>query len=204
MLPARRLLAARRVVEEVAAFLGRAEHEGRGEEDRRLDRALRQGRVVAVAQHQGLGLQDVVADAGLGGARRGHGVSPVTGGGDTGYAANALFRFRNSAAGRGPVVDRGEMCEPAEVGGRSRQRCPGTARPPRRRHDTGRLRNPSWPSRGSWAVRPGAMAGAGNRLPLHKARKKGRTPIGSNLSQIDSALSALERRCSSRASPPIA
>ena len=81
------LLAPRGIVEEVAAFLGRAEHEGRGEEDRRLDRALRQHRVVAVAQHQGLGPEDVVADTGLGRTGRGHGVSPVGGYADaTGYA----------------------------------------------------------------------------------------------------------------------
>ena len=74
-----RLLASRDIVEEVATFLGRAEHEGRREEDRRLHRALRQSRIVAIAQHHGLGLQGMVADMGLGRARRGHGVSPVTG-----------------------------------------------------------------------------------------------------------------------------
>ena len=73
----RRLAPARRVVEVVAAFLGGAEHEGRGQEHRRLDRAFGQGRVVAVAEHQGFGMQRVIADADLVIARAGHDQPPI-------------------------------------------------------------------------------------------------------------------------------
>src|SRR5215203_2160530 len=53
----RRLPAAGHVVEELLAVLGRGEDEGRGEEDRRLHGAFRQRRVVAIAEHQGLGME---------------------------------------------------------------------------------------------------------------------------------------------------
>ena len=91
-----RLLAPRDIVEEVATFLCRAENERGGEEDRRLHRPFRQRRIVTIAQHQGLGPQRMVADMGLGRARRGHGVSPVTGLGtqDISYLAR-----------RGPLSD---------------------------------------------------------------------------------------------------
>jgi uncharacterized protein (DUF2342 family) len=68
----RRLLAAGSVVEEIAPLLGRMEHEGRGQENRRLDRAFRKQRVEPVAQHHRLGMQLVIADMGSGGFWRGH------------------------------------------------------------------------------------------------------------------------------------
>ncbi len=48
--------------EETLAVLGRFEDEGRGLEQRRLDRALRQGRIIAVAHHQGFGREGAVAE----------------------------------------------------------------------------------------------------------------------------------------------
>jgi hypothetical protein len=56
------LPAAGREVEEVPALLGRAEHEGRGQEHRLFDRPFGQSGIVAVAQHQSLGMEQVVAD----------------------------------------------------------------------------------------------------------------------------------------------
>ncbi len=47
-------------VEEILALLRRLEHEGRGEEDRRLQGALGQSRRVAVAHHQRFRVQHVV------------------------------------------------------------------------------------------------------------------------------------------------
>ena len=72
---ARRLLAARHVVEEIASLLGRLEHEGRGQEHRRLDRTFRQLRVEAVGQHHRLGMQLVVADMRLRGFGGDHVIS---------------------------------------------------------------------------------------------------------------------------------
>jgi hypothetical protein len=60
-----RLAPARNVIEVVLSVLGGPEHEGRGQEDRWLDGALRQLRIVAVVQHQRFGMQHVVADMGL-------------------------------------------------------------------------------------------------------------------------------------------
>ena len=68
----RGLLAPGDHVEVVAPLLGGAEHEGGGQEHRRLDRALGQRRVVAVSQHQRLGPQAVVADGGVAAAVLGH------------------------------------------------------------------------------------------------------------------------------------
>jgi hypothetical protein len=56
----RRLLAAGGVVEEIAALLGGAKHERRGQEHRRLDRTLGEQRIVTVAQHQCLRMQDMI------------------------------------------------------------------------------------------------------------------------------------------------
>ncbi len=66
-------LASRDHVEELLAVLGGLEQEGRGQEDRRLHRALGEHRIVAVAQHQRLGMQAVVADPVLQIAGLGHG-----------------------------------------------------------------------------------------------------------------------------------
>src|SRR5690606_10867774 len=49
-------------LEEALAVLGRFEDEGRGLKQRRLDRALRQGRIIAVAHHQGFGREGAVAE----------------------------------------------------------------------------------------------------------------------------------------------
>ena len=57
------LTAARAEVEEVPAFLGGTEDERRGQEDRLLDGTLGQGGIVAVAQHQCLGMQAVITNA---------------------------------------------------------------------------------------------------------------------------------------------
>ena len=54
---------ARGQVEEVLALLGVLEDEGRGQEDRRLERALRHGRRIAKAHHQRLGMELAVGDA---------------------------------------------------------------------------------------------------------------------------------------------
>jgi hypothetical protein len=56
------LAAARGQVEEVLALLGVLENEGRGQEDRRLQRALRHGRRIAEAHHQRLGMELAVGD----------------------------------------------------------------------------------------------------------------------------------------------
>uniref|UniRef100_A0A0N4Z856 Tetratricopeptide repeat protein n=1 Tax=Parastrongyloides trichosuri TaxID=131310 RepID=A0A0N4Z856_PARTI len=48
--------------EEAFAVLGRFEDEGRSLEQRRLDRALRQGRIIAVAHHQGFRREGAVAE----------------------------------------------------------------------------------------------------------------------------------------------
>src|SRR4051812_46642516 len=61
----RRLAAPGRIVEEITPFLGRAEHESRGQEYRRLDGALREQRVVAVAEHQRLWVQQMIRQAEL-------------------------------------------------------------------------------------------------------------------------------------------
>ena len=68
----RRLAPSRDVIEELLAVLGALEDEGGGEEHRRLDRALREMRVVAVAEHQRLGHEFSVADAVLVVAVLGH------------------------------------------------------------------------------------------------------------------------------------
>ena len=68
----RRFAAAGDEIEEIAALFGRLEHEGRGQEHRRLDRALGEFRIVAVVQHQRFGMQFVIADMGLGGMWSGH------------------------------------------------------------------------------------------------------------------------------------
>jgi hypothetical protein len=65
-----------RIVEEVASLFGGSKHEGRGEEDRRLRRSFRQRRVIAVAEHQGLRLQYMIADPDFVIARAVHGGSP--------------------------------------------------------------------------------------------------------------------------------
>ena len=72
----RRLLAAGDVVEEVAPVLGGVEHEGRRQEDRRLDRAFGQLGIVTVVQHLRFGMQGMVADMGSRGMRRSHETSP--------------------------------------------------------------------------------------------------------------------------------
>ncbi|MFK4712761.1 hypothetical protein ABIF56_003463 [Bradyrhizobium elkanii] len=75
----RRLAPARDKVEKVLAVLGGAEHEGRGQEHGRFDGALRQLRIVAVVQHLGFRMQQVIADMGFGRKRFCHGRSPVHG-----------------------------------------------------------------------------------------------------------------------------
>jgi hypothetical protein len=58
----RRLAAACHVIEEFLAVLRAPENECRGQEDRRLHRAFRQGRVVAIAEHERLGLELAIAE----------------------------------------------------------------------------------------------------------------------------------------------
>ena len=89
----RRLAPPRRVVEEVAPLLGRAEHEGRGEEHRRLHGAFREQRVVAVAEHQRFGMQHVVGEPELVVAVRCHGRSPCAAGRRRKAAATAAPRW---------------------------------------------------------------------------------------------------------------
>ena len=60
-------------VEELLALLGIGEDEGRGQKHRRLQRAFRHGRRIAVAHHQRLGVQAPVGDAVLVVAVVGHG-----------------------------------------------------------------------------------------------------------------------------------
>ncbi|MGX1256680.1 hypothetical protein AB7M37_001176 [Sinorhizobium fredii] len=72
----RRFAPTRDEIEEVAAFLGGVEYEGRSQEYRWLDRAFRKLGVVTIVQHQRFGMQFVVADMGLRRMRRGHGFSP--------------------------------------------------------------------------------------------------------------------------------
>src|ERR687897_1109560 len=74
---ARRFLAARDEIEEVAPLFGRSEDEGRGEEYRRLHRTFRQLRVEAVAQHQRFRMQPMISDMGLGRAWGSHDDPPV-------------------------------------------------------------------------------------------------------------------------------
>ncbi|MEY9132580.1 hypothetical protein ACVIWV_001537 [Bradyrhizobium diazoefficiens] len=63
--PLRRLAPAGDVVEEVLPVFGGLEHEGRGQEHRRLDGAFRQLRIIAIGQHQRFRMQHMVADVGL-------------------------------------------------------------------------------------------------------------------------------------------
>ena len=74
-----RLPPAGREVKEVPALLGRAEHEGRGQEHRLFDRPFGQSGIVAVAQHQSLGMEQVVADPIPSVARFCHGSLPSPG-----------------------------------------------------------------------------------------------------------------------------
>ncbi|MNL24586.1 hypothetical protein D3C87_1460290 [compost metagenome] len=60
-----RLLAAGDIVEEVATVFRRLEDEGRGQKHRRLHRAFRQFRIVAVIEHLGFRMESVVADMGF-------------------------------------------------------------------------------------------------------------------------------------------
>ena len=59
--PAARALAGD-AFEEALPVGGLLEHEGRGQEDRRLEAALAQRRIEAIAHHQGRGVERVVAD----------------------------------------------------------------------------------------------------------------------------------------------
>ena len=68
-----RLAPAGYVIEEVLSVLRGLEDEGRRQEDRRLDGAFRQLRIVAVVQHQRFGMERVVADMGFGRKRFHHG-----------------------------------------------------------------------------------------------------------------------------------
>jgi hypothetical protein len=65
--PFGRFAPTRHKIEEVLTVLGCPEHEGRGQEDGWLDGSFRQLRIVPIFQHQGFGMQHVVADVGFDG-----------------------------------------------------------------------------------------------------------------------------------------
>ena len=75
-----RLTATGGKIEEILALLGVLENESRGQKDRRLERAFRKTRRIAVAHHQRLGMQAAIGYAVLVVIIIGHGAEFLTGG----------------------------------------------------------------------------------------------------------------------------